>query len=1774
MTLSTKCKIDLGERMIGTARVAISSLEFVGGRELDSRIVDGLIKNFELRKCRRYDPDHYIPVIISTTQLKRALRASNINQSELLSPTKRGSLCFLKTAVGQKLQCLQGKHRVKAAEEFFVDSRDRWWAIRLFLCDSTDVRDKFFALWRHDYTFQVPPNDGDVYLNIRECHRSGKHLDVPTWESYLTPCKKTALSRLLGHKDFTYHFDELRVFPGLWVWLELGNIQRHLALRCDEVLRDIALQPRAGCLLSAQEIIRYLKHIKEIWDIITCGIMIIQALVDMQTVEAVQCRAPGVSSEDRDFIIQAMGTGLLFPKVTDQSMRQILLESLLSIECLIPSIKSLHENLKYVDIGAKILKHLVLPSKVRYTLQEDLRKCWKSPEYIVESGKGKVLRDLSSNSQRLPWDLAYKQLWLIALRAFPDLGGRAPRKEIGGCLYATRLDPLQNYLFAESARRIGFNSEEIEKTLTNDPRKESLRTAVGQVFNLESADLEGLIDKMFLEFPTTTKSLQLEPLVQDCQAIRSDLHDLNRRWGVPYQRAFEDGRENLYIPNMTENGLNGSHDMPSAMFIQRDFMNAFFGKTMDLPEDLHESLAIPSPTMERQNIHPQDSFYDEDLSLNDGGFEPVAEVPVEKDQNMTDFVQESTQAVNLPPALSQSQETPHSPPRLAQPQRITQISRENSGADSSLEAQRSTLIVMPDSGLQALQTAPQAQPRRTDSSDASQLVFSSQTTNVSPHDSVSISPRIRTNEPAAFSAFSKDRMITSEDTGKLGKLTAIDGDAYNSPERSPRSIISLLLPRRVSYNKRWQPYETARQQQQQQTRRSRLRLSGIPRIQPDLGGILETETELAPSTSTQYRITIPGSSEADNEVLDEQNSTNATNQEEGDIVALPSERQVTPVSMDGSQSQQFGRQISIEPSQTSLSRPPSQDQTPNNAKGGKRDPGQVQSRIDRKLFATMPSRYQRPTVEDMDNEGPLQTLSIDSTRRDPKSLSPVADLALPRSGQAVFPEPLNNSIADDFRRSLESPSSVSSDRFDVIKEAPQLTSVRSLIIQLPPDEPRSGVASLLSSKSINPIENFTESSAQTIPELPPDGIAIPEAVYPYISEDTRPLSTWSQLPPSEPRSGVASLLSSKSINPVENFTQSNAQEIPELPLDRTAIPGAVYPYITEDTRPLSTWSRLPPSEPRSGVASLISTDDQIGKAFSQSEERSLTRLSPIRTRSAIVSPSATANWNDAPRGISTQPNTPIDEANTQSAFEPFEVKSDPVLWHLNDFGTVSADVLQTPAGQKPSPTPSIAAKGDLAPRVSPGPPLVQEDASEVPVKLTFFEWNGMRPPKRVEMSSKAMETHLENRRSWTMSVESKGIFQTITKSNIIRHMLSEPLETYVFVQRERFDRWTSVGMNLLDEWRQAHPDLVTTSLGLTARDFPELSFGTFDSSWSIPRCEEHTMTIQRGTEQMCILVFQSPSNRSWHRLNTDKLPMGSSVSERFAHKLSDLQRLRTIDFDHIGKGSLSFLTWLIEKPMLAEFENVWKPLEATTQPKGRPSPEPAFSGGSNGDEDLFDTESSRDENSEVDEGEIIVKARLSDGLHDHESTFQTTAQNSNVSATIQAVTGIREAKGAQGNEHEEGNIPENQMGLKNGPVILKRKGSFEAKGREEGAKRIREFGEFEAVHGVKRKRSYDGKEPEGLPTKILATEEQRTRAKEGDEMQAKRRDGIPAKIFQSMEPLTEPSQNNTRTRAEELTFNGVTNIKTDFAANSGLPKFEGIVKRDGVVASEELEEEL
>ncbi|KAB5526447.1 hypothetical protein GE09DRAFT_1257064 [Coniochaeta sp. 2T2.1] len=276
-------------------------------------------------------PKHSVPVMVFTDTLDSILAHSNCTLSDLAQ--ERDPML----SPPHKLLCLQGWKRINAA---MAKDPYMWWRVRLY-CIPPGT-DPYRVLRREieDGSHETPWSHGEVMLKALRDDASEPYVKELALKLRSKATRKAL--RILLEQPHTFPVYSLRDFPGLWAGLELGNIEKHLSLRSTQEIRNYI-----QCIILTK------------WRRYTFGDPQVREAVDEVTVEEVAQRTPTCPA-DRAHIRKLMASGVLLANVQDPERRQRFERELLKEKMFIPSIKALHENLKYLSIAIWIIKHHLL----------------------------------------------------------------------------------------------------------------------------------------------------------------------------------------------------------------------------------------------------------------------------------------------------------------------------------------------------------------------------------------------------------------------------------------------------------------------------------------------------------------------------------------------------------------------------------------------------------------------------------------------------------------------------------------------------------------------------------------------------------------------------------------------------------------------------------------------------------------------------------------------------------------------------------------------------------------------------------------------------------------------------------------------------------------------------------------------------------------------------------------------------------------------------------------------------------------------------------------------------------------------------------------------------------------------------------------------------------------------------------------------------------------------------------------------------------------------
>ena len=479
------------------------------------------------RGIKHAERRNHIAAYVSPSHLHQILAASAVSLHQL----SQSQAPYPKLLATTGVKCLHGRQRYETAKS--LHGLDYWWTIRLFcLPDGADpprvLNDEV-----HLSLHQTPLSDGDIVANLHEDRARGL-CDVDDELRFdLSECKKKALKRLEKWGSIFEVFKSFLEFPGLWDGVELGNFDKHRSLRVPNLIQT------------------HFHLIREIWSFITLEDPEVMAATDVETVTGLESRAPSVSEEDREDIKHMMRSGTAWRDITDPIKRQKIEDRLMQLRGVIHTIKTFHENMKYVSVGVLIIKDHILGRRFGEdeTLFDAVTALWSSPAHcLVECS---IEEDRWAIAPSTP-QLAFLVLFVSAIRDFALLSrfrplyDREPRLDVDGACLGR---------FLRRAQSLGYNSPHIERKLREIEYESLTRT---EELRRTASTGEGL--------PTASCIGDLRAQVESKR---------RRRCGRPHTQSYDTIRQHLFLPQLM--GDFEVQAFPPILFIQKDFITSFFG---------------------------------------------------------------------------------------------------------------------------------------------------------------------------------------------------------------------------------------------------------------------------------------------------------------------------------------------------------------------------------------------------------------------------------------------------------------------------------------------------------------------------------------------------------------------------------------------------------------------------------------------------------------------------------------------------------------------------------------------------------------------------------------------------------------------------------------------------------------------------------------------------------------------------------------------------------------------------------------------------------------------------------------------------------------------------------------------------------------------------------------------------------------------------------------------------------------------------------------------
>jgi hypothetical protein len=276
-------------------------------------------------------------------------------------------------------------------------------------------------------------------------------------------------------------------------------------------------------------------------------------------------------------------------------------------------VQTFFNNLTYVEPCAMVLKGILDP-RPKCSVKNSFAAAFKCPlELYVEEADGKFSRHRPLEASEA-FNCSYLQLWLFAMRNFPDMTRITVKKEVTEPRrYANEPNAWLWHDFAALAARLGFSTSRISEILSTNPsmihaRRMLLDARPSDQYCFDDGELErytGQISEMI-------KSAKRLPVPSsESQILRSQscTEARNRRCGRPHEFSHAADKALLFLPTM-QSSL-GDIGPVNSFFVKKDFVISFFGRDWNstwcplLQKDESVSPVDPADALDPETVHKE-----------------------------------------------------------------------------------------------------------------------------------------------------------------------------------------------------------------------------------------------------------------------------------------------------------------------------------------------------------------------------------------------------------------------------------------------------------------------------------------------------------------------------------------------------------------------------------------------------------------------------------------------------------------------------------------------------------------------------------------------------------------------------------------------------------------------------------------------------------------------------------------------------------------------------------------------------------------------------------------------------------------------------------------------------------------------------------------------------------------------------------------------------------------------------------------------------------------
>ena len=338
-----------------------------------------------------------------------------------------------------------------------------------------------------------------------------------------------------------------------------------------------------------------------------------------------------------------MLAGDIFPAVREDARRSEIFDRICLREHTIPSIYTCIENTKWLEPGVRILKEL-LPENGKGSISQQFRALHNRQANMKVQTSEFTSEDRTSPSGDAFW-LSHRQLFLFALRHFPEMDGQSPRKDApkqntpsSGIQqrWWHRISSLASECGYQGLRRKYRDRQAADAKTVEDCVRSILPTKYYQIEPNRMRRIIQLNCYLMRDVPYAER-MKVAPELTSDDDCGSDFTD---RYGRPHDHSFQADQESLFIDYIYSASYNTTAKRYLTSFaVKRDIFHSFFGSEED-DLDRQPRFEVPRDTISKgenkSEVMGDVDHIDRDEGANDSIMSPEsAEIQLPSQRHLT-----------------------------------------------------------------------------------------------------------------------------------------------------------------------------------------------------------------------------------------------------------------------------------------------------------------------------------------------------------------------------------------------------------------------------------------------------------------------------------------------------------------------------------------------------------------------------------------------------------------------------------------------------------------------------------------------------------------------------------------------------------------------------------------------------------------------------------------------------------------------------------------------------------------------------------------------------------------------------------------------------------------------------------------------------------------------------------------------------------------------------------------------------------------------------------